>query len=123
MNKRDLNSLKKLLNQQLTELLSGSDCNLAGLEEVDDNLPDLMDQVAHKAEKEYSYQLCDRSNQYIRAIEEALQDIENNAYGICKRCEENISVKRLKARPVARYCIDCKNELEKIARQTGTKLA
>ena len=122
MNKRDLKSLKKLLNQQMNELLQGRDCNLAGLDEADDNLPDLMDQVAHKAEKEYSYQLCDRNNQYIREIEQALLDIENNEYGICKRCEENISIKRLKVRPVARYCIDCKTELEKIARQTGTKV-
>lgn len=119
MNKRDLNYLKKMLNQQMKDLLQGSDCNLEGLRDTDDNLPDLMDQVAHKAEREYAYQLCNRNNRYIREVEQALQDIEDNLYGICKRCEESISVKRLKARPVAKYCIDCKTELEKIARQTG----
>ena len=43
-----------------------------------------------------------------------LQAIDDNVYGICRRCEEAISIKRLKVRPVARYCIDCKTELEKI---------
>jgi DnaK suppressor protein len=122
MNKRDLNQLKKRLQQQMTELLDRSDCNLAGLEKTDDALPDLMDQVAHKAEQDYSYGLCNRNNRSLREIEQALQDIENNEYGICKRCEENISIKRLKVRPVARYCIDCKTELEKIARQTGGEM-
>lgn len=122
MKKRDLNQLKKLLHQQMTELLGRTDCNLAGLEKSDGALPDLMDQVAHKAEQDYSYGLCTRNNQSIREIEQALQDIENDEYGICKRCEENISIKRLKVRPVARYCIDCKTELEKIARQTGREL-
>lgn len=112
--------LQKRLNQQMTELLDGSDCNLEGLNRSDDSLPDPMDQVAQKAEREYSYQLCDRNNHYIQKIEQALLAIQNNEYGICQRCEEAISVQRLKARPVARYCIDCKTELERIERQTGS---
>ena len=110
---------QKRLNQQMTELLGRSDCNLEGLHRSDESLPDLMDQVAQKAEREYSYQLCDRNNHTIQEIEQALLAIQNNEYGICKRCEEAISIKRLKVRPVARYCIDCKTELEKIERQTG----
>lgn len=112
--------LQKRLNQQMTELLAGSDCNLDGLNQSDDSPPDLMDQVAQKAEREFSYQLCDRNNQSVQEIEEALKAIQNNEYGTCKRCEEEISIKRLKVRPVARYCIDCKTELERIERQTGS---
>jgi DnaK suppressor protein len=120
MNKRDLNFLKKVLNRQMAELLSKSDCNLEGLQEADDTLPDLIDQVAHNAEREYSYRRCTRNNHQIGEIERALQAIDDNVYGICRRCEEAISIKRLKVRPVARYCIDCKTELEKIRRQTGS---
>jgi len=120
MNKGDLKLLKKRLDQQMSELLGAANCNLEGLKQTDESLPDLIDQVAQKAERDYSYQLCDRNNQYIHEIEQALQDIANNEYGICKRCEESISVARLKARPAARYCIDCKTELEKIERQLGT---
>lgn len=123
MNKRDLKLLQKRLNQQMSDLLGKSDCNLEGLKQVDDNLPDLMDQVAQKTERDFSYQLCDRNNQSIQEIEQALLAIQNNEYGICKRCEEAISIKRLKVRPVARYCIDCKTELELIARQTGSPAA
>jgi DnaK suppressor protein len=33
-------------------------------------------------------------------------------YGYCQECDEEISIERLKARPVARFCILCKTEME-----------
>ena len=55
----------------------------------------------------------------MRRIERSLQDIEDGVYGLCDQCEEEISYKRLKARPTARYCIGCKTQLEKIEKLTG----
>jgi len=43
----------------------------------------------------------------------------NGVYGICERCGEDIAVKRLKANPVARHCINCKTENETRERMTG----
>jgi DnaK suppressor protein len=47
-----------------------------------------------------------------------LQDIEDGVYGLCEQCEEEISIMRLKARPTARYCIECKTKLETMERLT-----
>jgi len=121
MRKSDLNQIKKLLTQQLSELLSRADCSLNGVEETNENLSDVLDRAAIIAERNFSHHLCSREKLLIRKIERSLQDIEDGTYGLCEHCEEDISIKRLKARPTARYCIDCKKQSETMERLTGTE--
>lgn len=120
MNKRDHKTLKKLLTDRLAELLRQADCNLQGLKEPEDVQPDLFDLASHNAEREYSYQLCSRNNRHIREIEESLKNMEEGVYGVCERCGDDIGIKRLKVRPVARHCIGCKTAIEKIQRHLGS---
>ncbi len=46
-------------------------------------------------------------------IELALDKIKNNLYGICEMCEEEINIERLKVKIFARYCITCREVIEK----------
>ncbi len=46
-------------------------------------------------------------------IELAISKIKNGQYGICEMCEEDIGVHRLKVKPHAKYCIDCREIAEK----------
>ena len=46
------------------------------------------------------FRLRDREKFLLQKIEKALQRIEDGTFGICERCEEDISPKRLEARPV-----------------------
>lgn len=46
-------------------------------------------------------------------IEIALMKINDNIYGICEMCEEDIGFQRLKVKPHAKYCIDCREIAEK----------
>jgi len=46
-------------------------------------------------------------------IETALAKINNGQYGICEMCEEEIGFQRLKVKPHAKYCIDCREIAEK----------
>jgi DnaK suppressor protein len=119
MKKKDLNQLKKILTQQLIDLLGRSDCSLDGLDATDGNLSDLLDRASQVSEREFSHHLCSRDKLHMRRIERSLQDIEDGKYGLCEQCEEEISFKRLKARPTARFCIDCKTQLEKMEKLTG----
>ncbi len=50
----------------------------------------------------------------LQQISAALQRIADGDYGKCLECGEDIADERLLASPVARYCIDCANELERI---------
>jgi DnaK suppressor protein len=119
MKKKDLNEIKKILTDQLTELLSRADCSLEGVGEANDNLSDVVDRAAKIAERNFSHRLCNREKLLLRKIEQSLEDIENGNYGRCESCDEDIDVKRLKARPTAQYCIDCKTQLETRERLTG----
>ena len=119
MKKKDLNQLKKILIQQLRDLLGRSDCSLDELNVADNNISDLLDRASQISEREFSHHLCSREKLYMRRIEHSLQDIEDGRYGLCEQCEEEISIKRLKARPTARFCIDCKTQLEKMEKLTG----
>lgn len=45
-------------------------------------------------------------------IDEALRAIEEGDYGICHRCGETISLERLLVKPMAKYCVPCRQLLE-----------
>lgn len=46
-------------------------------------------------------------------IQVALGKIKDKQFGFCEMCEEVISMQRLKVKPHARYCIDCREIVEK----------
>ncbi|MDX9978472.1 MAG: TraR/DksA family transcriptional regulator [Lentisphaeria bacterium] len=46
-------------------------------------------------------------------IDMALESLDNGNYGVCVDCGKEISVGRLRAKPYARLCIDCKTIREK----------
>lgn len=47
----------------------------------------------------------------LRDVQDALHRIDQGAYGICSRCEEPISVKRLDAVPWAKFCVACQEAI------------
>jgi len=46
-------------------------------------------------------------------IEQALEKIKTDNYGICEMCEDSIGFSRLKVKPFAKYCITCRTIVEK----------
>jgi DnaK suppressor protein len=57
--------------------------------------------------------LIDSERKLLLEIDEALERIDNNTYGICQVNEEQIPKARLKAIPWAKYCVKCAHLLEK----------
>lgn len=49
-------------------------------------------------------------------IDVALAKIKEGTYGICEMCEECVGVHRLKVKPHAKYCIDCREIVEQSAK-------
>lgn len=45
----------------------------------------------------------------IQQVEAALARIDDGTYGVCLKCEEEISEKRLLAKPEAPFCTDCQS--------------
>lgn len=54
-----------------------------------------------------------RDDFYIKKVKEALIRIENNSFGICEECGNEIELNRLYARPVATLCMSCKEVQER----------
>ena len=70
--------------------------------------PDVSDQASAEAEQNFTMRIREREQRLIKKIDEALDRMDQNTYGICERCEEGIPYPRLKARPVTTLCINCK---------------
>jgi DnaK suppressor protein len=54
-----------------------------------------------------------QQEQVLREINVTLGKISNGDYGICEMCEDPIGFQRLKVKPHAIYCIDCREIVEK----------
>lgn len=54
-----------------------------------------------------------RAAAMVHQIDEAIRNIEEGNYGICKRCGHPIGERRLQVMPYATHCATCANELEK----------
>jgi DnaK suppressor protein len=74
---------------------------------------DALDDVQRSAEREYAISNLDRDWQTLKEIDAALSRIDDGSYGICTRCEEEISPKRLRAIPWAALCISCQEHKDR----------
>jgi DnaK suppressor protein len=120
VNQKDLKRYKKMLEDSKTSLLESAKKTLVEESSFDtDDLPDEIDQASSEYAQSMVFRLRDREKFLLQKIEKALQRIEDGSFGICERCEEDISPKRLEARPVTTLCIRCKEEQEKKERSYG----
>ncbi len=109
--RRDLERQRKAMLAEVGEGLTNPNGQEA--------LPDVSDQASAEADQNFSLRIREREQRLIKKIDEALDRINQNTYGICERCEEEIPYPRLKARPVTTLCINCKTleeQEEKIRR-------
>ena len=82
-------------------------------------LPDVSDQASAEEDQRFSMRIMEREQNLLKKVNEALARMKNQTYGICEQCGEDIPYKRLKARPVTTFCIECKTlqELKERARK------
>lgn len=119
MKKKDIDYFKALLTDQLEELLSQADDTVSGMTVPKENFPDPTDRASLEADRNFMLRIRDREAKLIKKIKKTLDRIENGTFGICESCGEEISIKRLKARPVTTQCIDCKTEEEALEKALG----
>ncbi len=119
MKKKDLEFFKNLLNERRKELLSHADDTVTGMTKQKENFPDPTDRAAHEANRSFELRIRDREHKLIKKIKKTIVRIDNGTFGICETCEEEISLKRLKARPVTTQCIECKKREEDMEKALG----
>ena len=117
MNAENMQQFQEQLNDWLEDLLLQAGRTVAELQDRDTRRPDPMDQAVEENSRNFCLRIRNRENLLIRKIRQSLRDIEEGDYGICQSCGEFIGIARLKARPVARHCIECKTAMERHERQ------
>jgi DnaK suppressor protein len=120
MNKAQLKKFKHLLEAKRLELVKKAKQTLDEDMTLDVNdLPDEMDLASSEYLQSFTFRLRGREKSFLDKINKALIKIEEGNFGICEECSEEISMKRLEARPETTLCIRCKEDQERVEKDYG----
>lgn len=111
MNEINLEEIKEKLiaeRELLIEKLKGNDLSVDASE-----TPDPVDLAVRNYSKNVMLAVSENESRQLILINEALERIADEEYGVCQNCEQDINPKRLNAVPWARYCLNCQELLEK----------
>lgn len=121
LNKKQLKEFRELLLEKRRSIIG----DMAGMtggagRSMQDSAGDLSSMPTHPAdigsdnfEHEFTLGLLESERKMLDEINEALQRIEENTYGICMGTGEAIGLPRLKARPWCKYGIEYQRLIEK----------
>jgi DnaK suppressor protein len=115
---RDLEQFRKLLIDQRQEakeefdILSQNIMDTSGEFEADNQTYSLhtAEQGSDAIEREKTFLHAQRTSDYIKKLDEALERIDRGTYGICVICGGLIEKQRLQAVPITQKHVDCKNK-------------
>ena len=85
------------------------------LNEVDREISsaDVVDQASSQTEKTIEMRTLNRQIKLLSKINKAIKRINNDTFGYCEETGEQIGLKRLIARPIAKLSIDAQEKHEK----------
>jgi DnaK suppressor protein len=111
--------LKKLLLKKRNEVVEGLETQMGRklVRETGqkiDSAMDSADQSALDMDQGIDYSLLEMKYEQYKDIADAFRKLQNNTYGQCEECGEEIDIKRLAVNPLARYCVACKTKKEKM---------
>jgi len=106
---KQINELEVLLNQRLVTIESNITDGIDNISKLHDcDCKDDLDFAEASSDSFTSGLIINQQKKELQEIKEALKSIENGTYGICEMCDEAIALGRLKAKPFAKYCTDCR---------------
>lgn len=121
MRKRDMERFREILVEERERLLGNADKSLREDMAVDtDDLPDEVDLASAEYSQAFAFRLRDRERFLLSKVDKALAKIDEGTFGVCEECEEEIDLRRLKARPVTTLCLRCKEDQEREERWYAT---
>ena len=79
----------------------------------DDEVGDEADHALISTDRMIEQAISAQQSKELAEIDYSISKIKSGGYGICDMCEEEISFQRLKVKPYAKYCIVCREIVEK----------
>lgn len=110
-----MKTIKDMLLKKREDLvLEISRRSKASTESAVQDIGDILDSVSEERTRELDLILTDREKRKLAQIDDAIDRIEENTYGLCEECGIKIPKARLKVLPFATFCVECqeKNERE-----------
>jgi DnaK suppressor protein len=119
MDEKHLKKFRSQLDEMKDKIINDAEQTLNDMTSQTGNIPDPNDRATVESDRNFELRIRDRERKLMNKIEEALERIDEGTYGICESCGEDIAIKRLEARPVAKYCIECKTKQEQREKAQG----
>ena len=112
-NKNQIDELKVILLERKENILSNiknSRANIDQLKEQDINYD--LDYAEFVSDSFTEGMIANHQVEELNQIEESLKKIALGTYGICDMCGITIPLGRLKAKPFAKFCTECRTVYE-----------
>jgi DnaK suppressor protein len=114
LNEIELKEFKTALEERKRKIENNLDATSVEMNDMRRNeLKDEGDHAAMSLETAVDNAILGQQVKELAEIELALGKIQNHLYGKCEMCEEEINVERLKVKNFARFCITCREVVEK----------
>lgn len=115
----DMKTIKEMLRKKREDLvLEISRRSKASTESAAQDIGDILDSVSEERTRELDLILTDREKRKLAQIDDAIDRIEENTYGLCEECGVKIPKARLKVLPFATYCVECQEKIEREEKYT-----
>src|SRR5262249_41416235 len=78
----------------------------------EDPIVDLADKAANSYTKEFLFGMINADRSLLNLIDGALKRIQEDEYGVCANCQEEMQQKWLEAVPWVKHCIACQKKIK-----------
>ncbi|QKF60116.1 RNA polymerase-binding protein DksA [Aliarcobacter lanthieri] len=112
-NKTQIDELKSTLLTRKETILNNVRNSRENIDQLkDQDISDELDYADFVSDSFTEGMIANHQLDELNQIETALKKINAGTYGICDMCGINIPIGRLKAKPFARYCTECRTVYE-----------
>ncbi len=109
LSKEQIEIFKEELLKRKKQLLGATSSSQTLIKELlEETSSDEADYAEMSSDSFNMNQVRKKQLEEIIEIDTALEKIRNNTYGICDMCGDEIGIRRLKAKPYARFCVICR---------------
>ena len=112
-NKSQIDELKIILLARKENILANINSSRANIDELkNQEINDDLDYAELVSDSFTEGMIANHQVEELRQIEESLIKISKGTYGICDMCGVVIPLGRLKAKPFAKFCTECRTVYE-----------
>ncbi len=112
MDEEKLKHFRKKLDRMKDDLLSEANKTISDMTDHSSQYPDPTDRASAESDRNFELRIRDRERKLLAKIDKAIKRIDDETYGICEECGDDIAFQRMEARPVTTRCIECKTKQE-----------